>query len=123
MELDLTQSDAERFGLQLAATKDGKQATLLYVDLQSHRIVLDRSLSGRELKGYRSAELPKTDKLTLHVYVDASSVEIFVNDDLYSFSSRIYPQLPAERWVNLFAENGSAKITQLDSWQLKSIYA
>ncbi len=123
VELDLTQSDAERFGLQLAATKDGKQATLLYVDLQSHRIVLDRSLSGLELKGYRSAQLPKTDKLTLHVYVDASSVEIFVNDDLYSFSSRIYPQLPAERWVNLFAENGSAKITQLDSWQLKSIYA
>ncbi|WP_370545734.1 MULTISPECIES: GH32 C-terminal domain-containing protein [Gilliamella] len=48
---------------------------------------------------------------------------IFVNNDLYSLSSRIYPKLPAERKINLFAENGSAKITQLDSWQLKSIYA
>jgi beta-fructofuranosidase len=123
VEFDLTQSTAERFGLQLAATKDGKQATLLYVDLQSERIVLDRSLSGLELKGYRSVPLPKKQKLTLHIYVDASSVEVFINGDLYSFSSRIYPKLPAERTVNLFAENGNAKITNLESWQLKSIYA
>ena len=123
VEFDLSQSTAERFGLQLSATKNGEQATLLYVDLQSKRIVLDRSLSGLELKGYRSVPLPKTKKLSLHVYVDASSVEVFVNDDLYSLSSRIYPKLPAERQINLFAENGSAKITQLDSWQLKSIYA
>ncbi|MCO6546387.1 MAG: GH32 C-terminal domain-containing protein, partial [Gilliamella sp.] len=116
-------SDAERFGLQLAATENGKQATLLYVDLQSNRIILDRSLSGLELTGYRSVPLPESQKLTLHVYVDASSVEVFVNGDLYSLSSRIYPKLPAERVVNLFAENGSTKITKLDSWQLKSIYA
>ncbi|OCG05212.1 glycoside hydrolase family 32 protein [Gilliamella sp. wkB112] len=121
-EFDLKQSTAERFGLQLAATKDGKQATFLYVDLQSKRIVLDRSLSGISLKGYRSVPLPKTKKLSLHVYVDASSVEVFVNGDLYSFSSRIYPKLPAKRMVNLFAENGTAKITKLESWQLKSIY-
>ncbi len=122
VDIDLTQSNAERFGLQLAATPDGKQATLLYVDLQSNRIVLDRSLSGLALKGYRSVRLPKTKKLNLHIYVDASSVEVFVNGDLYSLSSRIYPKLPAKRIVNLFAENGQAKIIKLDSWQLKSIY-
>ncbi|SCB77140.1 glycoside hydrolase family 32 protein [Gilliamella intestini] len=123
VEFDLKESDAERFGLQLAATEDGKQATLLFVDLQSNRLVLDRSLSGLELTGYRSVPLPETDKLTLHVFIDASSVEVFVNGDLYSLSSRIYPKLPAERVVNLFAENGQAKVTKLDSWQLKSIYA
>ncbi|OCG27841.1 glycosyl hydrolase family 32 [Gilliamella sp. wkB108] len=122
VEIDLSQSNAERFGLQLSATKDGKQATLLYVDLQSNRLVLDRSLSGLELKGYRTVPLPKTKTLTLHIFVDASSVEVFVNRGLYSFSSRIYPKLPARRMVNLFAENGTAKITKLDSWQLKSIY-
>ncbi len=122
VEIDLTESNAERFGLQLAATEDGKQATLLFIDLQSNRIVLDRSLSGLELKGYRSVPLPKTDKLSLHIYVDASSVEVFVNKDLYSLSSRIYPKLPATRKVNLFAENGQAKIIKLESWQLKSIY-
>ncbi|OCG10197.1 glycosyl hydrolase family 32 [Gilliamella sp. wkB178] len=122
VEFDMTQSNAERFGLQLAATPDGKQATLLYVDLQSQRIILDRSFSGLDLKGYRSVRLPKTKKLCLHIYVDVSSVEVFVNNDLYSFSSRIYPKLPAKRQVNLFAENGTAKIIKLDSWQLKSIY-
>ncbi|OCG19878.1 MULTISPECIES: glycoside hydrolase family 32 protein [unclassified Gilliamella] len=123
VEFDLNKSDAERFGLQLAATGDGKQATLLYVDLQSDRIILDRSLSGLELSGYRSVPLPKTDKLTLHIFIDASSVEVFVNNDLYSLTSRIYPQLPAERVINLFAENGKAKVTKLESWQLNSIYA
>lgn len=122
VEIDLVNSNAERFGLQLAATPDGKQATLLYIDLQANRIILDRSLSGIDLKGYRSVPLPKTKKLTLHIFVDASSVEVFINKDLYSLSSRIYPKLPAKRLINLFAENGQAKITKLDSWQLKSIY-
>ena len=122
VEIDLANSNAERFGLQLAATPDGKQATLLYIDLQSNRLVLDRSLSGLDLKGYRSVPLPRNKKVTLHIFVDASSVEVFVNKDLYSLSSRIYPKLPATRLVNLFAENGQARISKLESWQLKSIY-
>ncbi|MCO6524249.1 MAG: GH32 C-terminal domain-containing protein, partial [Candidatus Schmidhempelia sp.] len=108
--------------LQLAATKEGKQATLLYVDMQSVRIVLDRSLSGQDVTGYRSVPLPKTNLLHMHIYVDASSVEVFIENGLYSLSSRIYPILPAKRQINFFAENGTMKISQFNHWQLKSIY-
>ncbi|MDF7670665.1 glycoside hydrolase family 32 protein [Orbaceae bacterium ESL0721] len=120
VEFDLTASDAERFGLELAVTKESK--TLLYVDLQSNRIVLDRSLSGEGVRGYRSVPLPKTETLTLHIFLDSSSIEVFINEDLYSISSRIYPTPSTERKVNLFAENGTAKVVAVDSWQLKSIY-
>lgn len=119
---DMTVSNAERFGLQLAATKEGKQATLLYVDMQSERIVLDRSLSGQQVTGYRSVPLPKTNLLHMRIYVDASSIEVFVEQGLYSLSSRIYPLLPAERQLNFFAENGAMKISQFTHWQLNSIY-
>lgn len=117
-----SQDMAERYGIEVAATKDGKQATLIYIDEQSQRLVLDRTLSGVTLKGYRSVALPQTDLINLHIYVDNSSVEVFVNEDEYSLSTRIYPENLAEREINLFAENGTAIFKQLEVWQLNPIF-
>lgn len=117
-----TQDMAERYGIEVAATEDGKQATLIYIDEQSQRIVLDRTLSGKTLKGYRTAPLPKGDLIELDIYVDSSSVEVFVNGDEYSFSSRIYPTQQDSLVIHLFSENGSAIFKQLDVWKLNPIF-
>lgn len=118
---DLANSDAERFGLELAASSDGTSATLLYIDNQSGRLVLDRSHSGLNLKGYRSVELPKGDQIILRIIIDKSSIEIFVNQGQYTLTSRIYPN-SSERSINLFAENGVARLIELIHWPLSSIF-
>jgi beta-fructofuranosidase len=119
--LNLKNSNAERYGLALAAASDGSEATLLYVDNQSKRLVLDRSRSGLALKGYRSIELPKGDLLTLRIFIDHSSIEVFVNHGEACFSSRIYPQ-NKDYNVNLFAENGRAEFTEVTYWRLAAIF-
>ena len=55
------------------------------------------------------------------MFVDASSVEVFVNDGERVFTSLVYPSA-ASRGVEFFGSVTSAKITSLNVWTLKSIW-
>lgn len=120
VSIDLTKTNAERSGLVLAAAKDGSEGTLLYVDNQAGRLVLDRSLSGEGVQGYRSIALPQGEKLTLHIFVDHSSIEVFVNDNQAVMTSRIYPTHDI-RTIALFAENGELCVENINYWSLNNM--
>ncbi|MBB8238402.1 GH32 C-terminal domain-containing protein, partial [Escherichia coli] len=67
--------------------------------------------------GYRSVELPDTEYLTLRIFLDRSSVEVFVNDGEATLSSRIYPQADS-RQLSLYAAHGDAILTDGTLWML-----
>ncbi|WP_392559930.1 glycoside hydrolase family 32 protein [Orbus mooreae] len=117
VDIDLTKTTAERAGLKLAASKDGKEGVWLYVDNQANRLVLDRTFAGEGVSGYRSVPLPTNNSLKLHIFVDHSSIEVFVNNGEYSFSSRIYPT-NSDRTIHLFAENGALAVNKIEYWSL-----
>ncbi|HBN1111393.1 TPA: GH32 C-terminal domain-containing protein, partial [Escherichia coli] len=54
---------------------------------------------------------------TLRVFLDRSSVEVFVNDGDATLSSRIYPQ-PGTRRLSLYAAHGEAVLTDGSLWTL-----
>lgn len=120
VNIDLTNTTAERAGLKLAASKEGQQGVWLYVDNQANRLVLDRTLAGEGVSGYRSVPLPAGNKLQLHIFVDHSSIEVFANEGEYSFSSRIYPT-NSERTIHLFAENGDLVVDNIQYWSLQKM--
>lgn len=119
LELFLPKNDAERYGLIISRSLDKKEGLLLYIDNQSKRLVLDRSYSGKAMRGVRSLDISTQDKLKLHIFIDRSSIEVFVNDGDFSLSSRFYPS-SEYRFITFFAENGSAHFEQFNCWQLKS---
>jgi len=120
VKIDLSKTSAERAGLALAASKDGNESTLVYVDNQAKRLVLDRARSGEGVQGYRSIALPAGNELTLRIFIDHSSIEIFVNDDKAVLTSRIYPTHD-ERTIHLFAENGDLIVNDIKYWPLLKI--
>ncbi|WP_042959315.1 glycoside hydrolase family 32 protein [Erwinia tasmaniensis] len=120
LTLDSKNSDAERYGLEFAAGESGQCATRLYVDNQSRRLILDRGQSGLGVAGYRSVPLPDDDLLELRIFIDRSSIEVFVNQGESCLTSRIYP--PAQEQVlRLYAENGHAQVIQCTHWTLGCI--
>lgn len=121
MTWDIQKSQAERFGIEIAISDDRRYVTRFYVDTQSRRLVLDRSQSGLGVGGYRSVALPDSDLLDLQIFIDHSSVEVFVNQGETCLTSRIYP--PTEgRGIALYAENGKAYCQSFNHWQMASIY-
>ena len=57
------------------------------------------------LDGYRSIPLPQRDTLALRIFIDTSSVEVFINDGEAVMSSRSIPQ-PEEQELSLYAAHG-----------------
>jgi hypothetical protein len=61
--------------------------------------------------------------VTLHVFVDHSIVEVFVNEGRERLTSRVYPTLPSSRFVELFVDGPhDVRINSIDAWQLRSIW-
>ncbi|AEI37229.1 MAG: sucrose-6-phosphate hydrolase [Zymomonas mobilis subsp. pomaceae] len=123
--IDLRKSNAAQAGLALRTNNQG-QETVIYIDQSQKRIVLDRNRSGQNLQGIRSCPLPETNKLTLRIFLDRSSVEIFVGDDTYSgrytISSRIFPEKDS-MGASLFAIEGKMIIDSFKSWVLQDANA
>ncbi|MCW8353986.1 glycoside hydrolase family 32 protein [Citrobacter portucalensis] len=113
LSLDIARSSAEEYGIALG---DGLR---VYVDAQAQRLVLDRRYPQHSLSGYRSVPLPVGDRLDLRLFIDSSSVEVFVNHGEYTFSSRIYPE-PDDRQLTLFSLNGHAIFNQGHAWPLSA---
>jgi beta-fructofuranosidase len=106
-------STAEKYGLWLGSGAE------LFVDAQSNRLVLNRHYPQYMLSGYRSCNLPESVLLQLHVYIDRSSMEVFVNDGEEVFSSRVFPG-EGDRTLRLFSMNGSADMVGGNMWKLRA---
>lgn len=117
MTWNLTSSQAEQYGLHLGPP-GSTEGLFLYVDNQARRLTLDRRYPQYDLVGYRSIPLPNRDTLSLRVFFDHSSVEIFVDGGRYCMSSRIYPTVN-KRQLSLYAENGEASLLESTLWVLK----
>ncbi|WP_177185232.1 LamG-like jellyroll fold domain-containing protein [Sphingobium sp. YR768] len=85
------------YGVTLAVSPDGREATRLYYDVERREFVLDKthSTAGTDDEGphilrgaYDEAAFGKPRDF--HVYVDHSVVDVFINDAA-AFSFRIYP--------------------------------
>jgi beta-fructofuranosidase len=109
--------EAEEFGLKLRAAADGSQETVISYNQNKEKLSFDRSNSGLGENGIRHCSIEKNESLKLHFFIDRSSIELFVNDGLEVFTTRVYPQ-PENKKIKFFAINGKVCLEEVIKWQL-----
>ena len=125
MIIDVDPGDADRFGFKVRAGDD--EETVIEYDALEQRVIFDRTNSGASYfneQFARNFDAPVSmvnGSIRFHFFVDWSSVELFINDGATVFSTRIFPE-PDSDEVILFSEGGEAVITNLDYWELSSIW-
>ena len=103
--------------IALRASEDEAQCTRLIYDESLNRLTLDRRASGIGPKGQRHITLDeKPGVLTLRIFVDRSSVEVFVGDGDYVMTARVYPD-PESVFVDIY---GEARIKTMRQWEIKA---
>ncbi|TWT26044.1 sucrose-6-phosphate hydrolase [Planomicrobium sp. CPCC 101110] len=105
---EFERGDAAEYGIEFRAGDDEK--TVIKYDAVQGKVVLDRALSGKEVGGKFGTERKcefSGEKIKFQLFVDSSSVEIFVNDGEEVFTSRIFPDVKS-REIRFFATGGSA---------------
>ncbi|ETA74450.1 GH32 C-terminal domain-containing protein [Ligilactobacillus equi] len=102
------------------------QATKVVYDLTSNKIYIDRSQSGVQInnKFTEINEQPVTrnadGSVTLHLYVDRASVEVFTKDDTVTGANQIFPS-PQSLGLGVISEGGNSK-ADIALYPLKSIW-
>jgi sucrose-6-phosphate hydrolase SacC (GH32 family) len=123
VEFDVAKTGAQGIKV-LTATNE---ATAVGVDFANARLFVDRTQSGQvdfhpKFSGVQDAPFtPRDGRVKLHVFVDASSVEVFANDGEEVITDLVFPS-DASRGVEFFGAENTAKIRALDVWTLKSIW-
>lgn len=123
MSGDVLQIDAQfspgtatAFGLKVLG--DGTEATRIGYTTASGRAFIDRTASGNE--GFHPAFASLDDapvqlingKLTLRIFVDKASVEVFAQGGLTTLTDQVFPSAGASS-LSLFSEGGTARLESL----------
>ena len=102
------------FGLKLRTGKNSE--TVLKFDYNDKKFVLDRTKGEQPDKRLRKVYLGGISELELTVFVDNSSVEVFINSGQEVFSSRIFPEKDADG-ISVFADKDVN--VKIEKWEWK----
>ena len=102
------------FGLKLRTGKNSE--TVLKFDYNDKKFVLDRTKGEQPDKRLRKVYLGGISELELTVFVDNSSVEVFINSGQEVFSSRIFPEKDADG-ISVFADKDVN--VEIEKWEWK----
>lgn len=110
---------ASEFGVELRVGE--KEKTVIKYDSLNKKVVFDRSLSGMlaggEFGTARSSRI-EAEIISFHIFVDASSVEVFINDGEEVFTGRIFPGEDSTG-IQFFARNGKATLKAV-KWNINN---
>lgn len=108
-------------------TGAGGEETVIGYDTTTQELYVDRTRSGAvdfnsSFPGVQRAPLKaENGKVKLRILVDWSSVEVFGGNGEAAITDQIFPD-PASQGVEVFAENGSAKLDKAVIWHVDSAH-
>ena len=112
--VEIENINAESFGLEV----------LLSFDEQEKTPIVFYPKEGLFSAGYEGGPFQLLDDektLKLHIFVDKSVIETYINDRA-CITCRAYPKKPDSKGVRLFSYGGQVKIRSLDVWEMGSIW-
>ena len=127
LEFEVTLAPAGSGVEGLKVFKSANQETVIGVDRDRGVVFVDRTRSGNvdfnpKFPGrYDAPLLDPQGAVKLHVYVDACSVEVFVNDGEKVFTVLAFPAADS-RGVEYFGPDSPGAVEALQVWKLKSIW-
>ena len=124
IEVELAPRDAKEIGFRLR--KSGTEGTVVGFTPENKEVFVDRTRSGEvsfapEFPGRHTASMRQGSRVKLHIFLDRSSVEVFVNDGEMVLTDRVYPS-PGSEGIELYSKDGQGKVLSLSIWKLGSIW-
>ncbi len=130
IDLEIEVRDAKSCGIEVR--KGNSETTPIGFDRNERdqnrgEVFVDRTGSGdgafhKRFPGRHAGPVELEDgRVGLRIFVDTSSVEVFAQDGILAISDRIFPS-PESRGIELFSRGGSARLTKLVVWPLRSIW-
>ncbi|MDT8719207.1 glycoside hydrolase family 32 protein [Clostridium sp. 19966] len=125
LELEIDALKSNIFGIKVL--KDEEHETVMYYQKDQGKFIFDRSKNGQDIsaagieddiKYVRKVAVNLIDnKLKLRIFIDRTSVEIFIQDGERVITSTVYPKATAKS-VEFFSDD-EVIINKLDKWDIE----
>ena len=111
-------ANTTEFGFKLRVGKDADQETIVKYNTETGEVTIDRSKSGKApsnvgafLQAF-SSKINKTadGKIQLHIFVDASSLEVYANDGEITGTTEIFPNRSSQG-IEVYSVGGNTQAT------------
>ncbi|SEI13995.1 beta-fructofuranosidase [Halobacillus karajensis] len=112
---DLSNSNSDAFGIHVLKSEDGEEYTEIKYCTDTGEVMVDLNKAGK-VSGVAIANIQKREELSLHIYIDRCSVEVFINDGEKVITNRVYPDSKSDR-VEVFADQPT-NLNQFNIWKL-----
>ena len=109
---ELEPGNSQSLGIHLRRSDDGTGAVTIRYDGNTLNV------DGTSFP-FQLAE--NEERLKLHVFLDKSLMEVFINDGRECVTRVVYPE-EHDLGIELFASAGSARLHSLEIWQLRGIW-
>jgi len=125
LEIDLKETTATDFGIEVFNTKNEK-VRIGYMKA-TNQLYIDRSLSGKtdfseDFAGVQYApRLSDNSILSLHLFLDVASAEVFADDGSTCLTSIFFPNEDFTG-IRLYQQGGEAKLVTGELYELKPIW-
>lgn len=124
IEAELAPENATEIGFRLR--KGGSEQTVLGIAPEKDEVFVDRTRSGQvsfspDFPGRFTAHLRQSSRVSLHVFLDRSSVEVFASEGEVVLTDRIYPSRGSDG-IELYSDGGRGKVISLSIWKLGSVW-
>jgi fructan beta-fructosidase len=126
LEIDLSQTTAENFGVELGNAK-GETYKIGY-EVKTQKFYSDRTKSGEKdfsdvfAKNKHIAQhLSNGKTLKIHLFFDAASVEMFADEGVTTMTEIFFPGEDFTKF-KIYSNGGKTMFTKAKAWNLKSIW-
>jgi fructan beta-fructosidase len=124
LEFDLTGSNADTIGIILE-NSEGEKFIAGY-SLPGENVFIDRTKSGissfsDNFAGIAEAPYKAGEKLGMHLFIDASSAELFIDDGRLVMTSLFFPTSDFSK-LKLFSKGGTSLIEKAELYELNRIW-
>jgi beta-fructofuranosidase len=123
--IELDPGDSEEFGLRLRCARDFSEQTVLGYRRKEQRLFVDTTKSTSDPQIIRGISggyfrLDPGGALNLHVFLDASVMEVFANNGQACLTERIYSGKDS-LGIGAYALGGKAQVLSMDIWEIRPI--
>lgn len=126
IEVELMDSSTEKIFLQFSNSSD--EVYRIGFNIKKNQYFSDRTKAGNHsfsdkfgTSVHIAPRLLNNNRIQLHVFVDASSVELFADDGTVCMTELIFPSIPFNK-VELVSEGGAVKLISANCYSLKRIW-
>ncbi|SDZ65409.1 levanase/fructan beta-fructosidase [Evansella caseinilytica] len=110
----ITNKDAAEYGLKIHYGE--RKEAVVFIQPPGKKAILDRSQSGitdfsETFSTKQTVQLEQAEDISMQIIIDASSIELFLNDGEYALTSLVFPNEICER-ISLFAKDGAMDVVE-----------